>query len=153
MKVYRLSKSKFARNFSGKGAELAGGRWNSRGVAVVYTSDSRALCVTEIAVHTPLGIVPDDYVLTTIEIPDAIEIVEIPVDKLPADWNSIPHTGKTQALGDDLIRENKYLVIKVPSAVLQGDFNYLINPAHKDFQKIKILKTEKFSFDDRLFVK
>ncbi len=153
MKVYRLSKKQFARDLSGKGAELAGGRWNSRGVAVVYTGESRALCITEIAVHTPLGIVPDDYVLTTIEIPDTIEIVEITIDKLPAEWNSIPHTGKTQALGDALIRENKYAVIRVPSAVVQGDFNYLINPAHKDFKKIKILKTEKFSFDDRLFVK
>ncbi len=153
MKVYRLSKRKFARDLSGKGAEQAGGRWNSRGVSVVYTSDSRALCVTEIAVHTPLGIVPDDYEPVTIEIPDAIEIIEIPVDKLPADWKSIPHTGKTQELGDALIRENKYAVIRVPSAVVQGDFNYLINPAHKEFKKIRILKTEKFSFDYRLFVK
>ena len=153
MIVYRLSKSKFARDLSGKGAELAGGRWNSRGVAVVYTSESRALCVAEIAVHTALGDVPGDYTLTTIEIPNTLEIFEIPVKNLPANWKSLPHSGKTQELGDVWIKENKFPVVKVPSAVVQGDFNYLINPHHPDFNKIRIVKTERFSFDERLFIK
>lgn len=153
MIVYRLSKSKFARELSGKGAERSGGRWNSKGVAVVYTSGSRALCVAEIAVHTGLGIVPDGYEMVTIEIPDKIPLFEVTADQLPKDWKSIPHPGKTQVLGDVLIKENKYPVIKVPSAVVQGDFNYLINPNHKDLQKIKTIKTEKFGFDERMFLK
>ncbi|NOX85800.1 MAG: RES family NAD+ phosphorylase, partial [Chlorobi bacterium] len=136
---------------SGKGAEKAGGRWNSKGAAVVYTSQSRALCVAEIAVHADLGIVPTGYELVTIEIPDTVGIYEIIPDELPPDWKSIPYPGTLQEIGDTLIRENKYLVIKVPSAVVQGDFNYLLNPAHPDFLKVKVLKTEKFSFDDRMF--
>ncbi len=70
MIVYRLSKSKYSADLSGKGAEKAGGRWNSKGVAMVYTSASRALCTAEVSVHVPLGIVPVDYELVSIEIPD-----------------------------------------------------------------------------------
>lgn len=70
MIVYRLSKEIYANDLSGKGAEIAGGRWNSKGSAALYTAQSIALCVTEIAVHIPLGILPRDYRLIHIEIPD-----------------------------------------------------------------------------------
>ena len=153
MIVYRLSKSKFAGDLSGKGAEIAGGRWNSKGVAVIYTGESRALCVAEIAVHTGLGNIPKDYQLVSIEIPDDAEIFKIAVTELSPNWSSIPHLATTQILGDRLLQLNRHLVIKVPSAVVQGDFNYLINPKHKDFNKVKIVKIEEFSFDKRMFIK
>lgn len=153
MIVFRLSKSKYSHDLSGKGAEKAGGRWNSKGVALVYTGESRALCTTEIAVHTPLGILPGDFELVTINIPDSINIIEIELVDLPTGWNSIPHSGTTQKLGDSFVKENKYAVLKVPSAVVQGDFNYLINPNHKEFYKVKVVQTEKFGFDGRLFLK
>lgn len=152
MIVFRLSKSKFAYDLSGKGAEIAGGRWNSKGIAVVYTGDSRALCVAEIAVHTGLGIVPKDYVLVSIEIPDDAAIYEVLPETLQSGWKSLPHTGVTQTIGDVLLKQNRYLVIRVPSAVVQGDFNYLINPKHKDFINVTIQKVEEFSFDKRMFV-
>jgi RES domain-containing protein len=152
MIVFRLSKSKFARDLSGRGAEIAGGRWNSKGVPVIYTGDSRALCVAEIAVHTGLGTVPEDYVLVTIEIPDDALIYEILPEALQPNWKSFPHTGATQVIGDKLLKQNNYLAIKVPSAVVQGDFNYLINPGHKDFNNVTIQKTEAFSFDKRMFL-
>lgn len=153
MIVFRLSKSKFAYDLSGKGAEIAGGRWNSKGVPVIYTAESRALCVTEIAVHTGLGIIPENYVMVTIEIPDNIKIYEVPNIDLSPDWKSIPHSGSTQLLGDTLLKENKYGVIRVQSAVVQGDYNYLINPNHPDVKSIRIVKVEEFSFDRRMFVK
>jgi RES domain-containing protein len=153
MIVYRLAKSEYSRDLSGKGAEKAGGRWNSKGVALVYTGDSRALCTTEIAVHMPLGILPKDYELITIKIPDSIKFLKINLNDLPVGWKSIPHSGMTQELGDQFIKAGKYAVLKVPSAVVHGDFNYLINPNHKDFNMVKITKTEKFDFDDRLFLK
>ena len=153
MIVYRLAKSKYINDLSGKGAEKTGGRWNSKGIAIVYTSESRALCLAEIAVHVSLGIVPKDYEIATIEIPDPYKTHEIKIKDLPNDWHTIPHSGKTQEIGDRLIRENKHLILKVPSAVVPGDFNYLINPNHKDFSKLRIIKTEPFGFDDRLFFK
>lgn len=150
MIVYRLSKSVYANDLSGKGAELVGGRWNSRGNAILYTSQSIALCVTEIAVHVPLGILPKDYDLIHIEIPDD-NILE--VKRLPKDWQTFPHADSTQKIGDKFLRDKKYLVLKVPSAAVQGEFNFLVNPRHPDFDKVKIKKKEKFSFDERLFVK
>jgi RES domain-containing protein len=153
MKVYRLSKEKYKTDLSGKGAELAGGRWNSKGIPMLYTSESRALCTAEIAVHTPLGILPTDYHLVTIEIPDTFEILELDTTTLPSDWKTSPPLGSTQDLGDEFINHGKYLIMKVPSAVIQGDFNYLFNPMHKLISEVKIKATEPFEFDERLFKK
>ena len=153
MIVFRLSKSRFARDLSGKGAEIAGGRWNSKGIPVVYTGESRALCVTEIAVHTELGNLPEDYQLISIEIPDEVTICKIATEDLPVNWSSIPHMAGTQMLGDERLMTSDCAVIRVPSAVVPGDFNYLLNPRHRDSAKINIIKIEDFSFDKRLFVR
>jgi RES domain-containing protein len=151
MRTYRLAKQNYAVDLSGKGAELTGGRWNSKGISVIYTSQSRALCLAEIAVHVPVGIVPMNYYLTEIEIPDEIEFYSISEKNLPPYWNSFPHSQFTQEIGDGFIKTNQFLVLKVPSAVVQGDFNFLINPKHPDFGLIKVIQTEPFNFDKRLF--
>jgi RES domain-containing protein len=151
MIVYRLSHTEYCHDLSGKGASIYGGRWNSKGKALLYTSDSRALCITEVAVHIPLGIVPVDYSLGVIEIPDASMIQAIELDQLPSDWKSFPHSASTQTIGDEFIRGNKMLILKVPSAVVPGEFNYLINPAHPEFPTISLLRCEPFIFDERLF--
>jgi len=153
MIVFRLSKSKFANDLSGKGAEKSGGRWNSKGTALVYTSESRALCTTEIAVHTPLGNLPLDYMIITIEIPEDVSVHEVVTSEIPANWKSFPHSHSTQEIGDNFVNYRKFAVLKVPSVVVQGDFNFLINPAHVESSKIKILSTESFDFDERLFIK
>lgn len=153
MIVYRLSKEKYKNDLSGKGAEIAGGRWNSKGVAMLYTSQSRALCTTEIAVHSPLGIIPADYWIITIEFPDVTEVLEVDPASLPKNWRSFPHTHFTQTAGDHFIRSGKYLVMKVPSSVVQGDFNYLINPTHPLLPQVKIIALEPFEFDERLFIR
>jgi len=150
MIVFRLSKSRYAADLSGKGAEKAGGRWNSKGVAMVYTSASRALCMAEVAVHMPLGIVPADYELATIEIPDNY-IMEVRIKELPEDWQALPHSDSTQKLGDNFIREGKYLALKVPSVVVQGEYNFLINPKHEAIKEVRVKHTEPFMFDKRLF--
>mgnify|MGYP001810454142 CR=1 FL=1 len=153
MIVFRLSKSKFAADLSGKGAEKSGGRWNSKGTAVVYTSESRALCTTEIAVHTPLGNLPQDYMLVSLEIPEDILIDEILATQIPAGWKSFPHAHSTQVIGDNFVLAGKFAVLKVPSVVVQGDFNYILNPAHPESARIKIKSIEPFNFDERLFKK
>lgn len=153
MIVYRLSKEKYKNDLSGKGAETTGGRWNSKGIAILYTGESRALCTTEIAVHTSLGNIPTNYWLTQIEFPASADIIEIDPAALPPDWKTFPFPHSTQAIGDKFINERKFLVMKVPSAVVQGDFNYLINPAHDSFSQVKILSTEVFEFNERLFKK
>jgi len=153
MIVFRLSKSKFANDLSGKGAEKSGGRWNSKGTPLVYTSASRALCTTEIAVHTPLGNLPLDYKIISVEIPDDILIQELPAGELPPNWKSIPHAHATQVIGDRFVSEGVFAVLKVPSVVVQDEFNYLINPAHTDSRLIRIIAVDPFNFDERLFIK
>jgi len=152
MIVYRLSKSKYSADLSGKGAEKAGGRWNSKGVGMVYTSASRALCTAEVAVHVPLGIVPADYELVTIDIPDD-SVTEAHIRDLPVDWQSFPHSNSTQKLGDRFVHEGKFLVLKVPSVVVQGEYNFLINPKHEEAAKVRVVNKEPFLFDKRLFIK
>lgn len=151
MIVYRLANRKYANDLSGIGAEIAGGRWNFKGTRILYTADSRALCMAEIAVHTPIGVMPKDYFLISIEVPDYSRIIQINPKDLPEDWRKFPYSRITQELGNSFIGKKEVLYIKVPSAVVLGDFNILINPAHGDFDKVKIIKTERFDFDERLF--
>ena len=151
MILFRLSKSAFAGDLTGKGAELTGGRWNSAGTPMIYTSSSRSLCVLEVAVHTPLGNLPSDYTLTTYQLPDHLGYAEEVISKLPADWNSYPHPHFTQLIGDTFIKQKKHLLLKVPAAVAEGDSNYLINPLHPDIKHVKVKSVKDFHFDKRLF--
>ncbi|RYZ24034.1 MAG: RES domain-containing protein [Chitinophagaceae bacterium] len=151
MIVYRLSKGAFKNDLSGKGAELFGGRWNSRGTALLYTASSRALCMAELAVNLPYGIVPKDYHMIAIQFPDKASLQEIDPATLPTGWNDFPHADATQRIGDAFVRAGKFLVLRVPSAVVEGDFNYLLNPGHPDFGKVSVCSTVPFSFDKRLF--
>ncbi|NVO19896.1 MAG: RES family NAD+ phosphorylase [Bacteroidetes bacterium] len=153
MKAFRLGKTAFANDLSGKGAERAGGRWNSKGVAMVYTSETRALCTAEIAVHTPLGNLPLDYTLICLEIPDDLTTSFLKEADLPSDWKAFPHSHTTQEIGDLFIREMKTAVLKVPSAVVQGEFNFLLNPNHPEFNRIMTIGSEPYHFDDRLFMR
>jgi RES domain-containing protein len=149
MIVYRLSKGKYHLDLSGKGAELYGGRWNSKGVAMLYTSQSRALAFAEVAIHLPIGIVPKEYSLIAINIADTISILKLADSELPADWRSNPHSNSTQKIGDQFIAESKYLILQVPSAVVPGDFNFLINPNHSQIKEVMIDHVEPFEFDSR----
>ncbi|MBO9684559.1 MAG: RES family NAD+ phosphorylase [Flavisolibacter sp.] len=153
MIVYRLSKEKFYSDLSGKGAELYGGRWNSKGVAMLYTSQSRALAFAEVAIHIPVGIVPKDYFLVSINIPDTTSILKLTDAEMPADWRSNPHSSSTQNIGDQFIAGSKFLVLQVPSAVVPGDFNFLINPNHPQSKEVVISNVEPFEFDSRFVAK
>jgi RES domain-containing protein len=151
MKLFRLAKSKYSRDLSGKGAEIAGGRWNSKGTPMLYTAQSIALATTEIAVRVPLGILPKGYVAITYELSEPVSILELKPHQWPADFKSIPHSHSTQVIGDEFIAGKEALILKVPSVVVQGDFNYLINPGHPDLEKVVITAAEPYEFDERLF--
>ena len=151
MIVFRLSKSRFARSLDGKGAEKYGGRWNSPGMAMIYTCQSRSLCLAEIAVHTATGNIPDDYNLISIEIPGR-SISKIKEDALPADWKAVPPSKSTQSIGDHFILNAKTLTLKVPSVIVKEEFNFLINPLHPEMKRVRIVSIEPFEFDIRLFL-
>ena len=151
MIVFRLQNSRHQLVLSGKGAALTGARWNSKGTEIIYTAHGRCLAMAEVVVHLSLAMLPKGFKMTEIAIPNEIEIFEFDIKKLPIGWNVFPETIETQLIGDNFIKELKHVVMKVPSAVVKGDFNYLINPFHPDFSKITITSKEDFPFDKRIF--
>jgi RES domain-containing protein len=151
MEAYRLSREKFAATLSGKGAALKGARWNSIGVELIYTAGNRSLAMAEVAVHFTLATLPGDYMMITVFIPDDISLQKLNVSDLPTDWNTFPHPSTTQAIGDQFVADNKFCILQIPSAVTKGDYNLLINPNHSDFKRIKIINTDRFPFDKRIF--
>lgn len=132
--------------FRGEGAWLYGGRWNSAGTSVVYTSGSQALAALESLVHLNPPVI-FKYLAIPIEFDDAL--VE-KVAALPADWTEEPPPPATKSIGDLWVKEARSAVLELPSVIILGEPNYLLNPAHPDFQKIIIGKPQPFSFDPRL---
>ena len=136
--------------FTGEGARLYGGRWNSPGVAMVYASATRSLAALETLVHiNPL--LPVKYVIYQAGFDDRL-IESISAAKLPAGWSAEPPGPASMDIGDRWAKTSRSVVLAVPS-ILTGETNYLLNPAHPDFKKIKIGKPEPFVFDPRLLKK
>ena len=148
MELYRICKFRNA-DLAGKGAKTAGGRWNSKGNAVIYCSENRSLAALEFLAHFTDYVIPDDLVLLSISVPSGLAIEEVKLSKLPKNWRSFPAPLQIKRLGDDWVKKNGSLVLKVPSVMVGNEYNYLINPAHNDIGKIKIIKKEKFSIDER----
>ena len=151
MRVFRLSRKKYASELSGIGASKSSNRWNSKGTEIIYCAESRALAMAEVSVHISLVSLPKDFVMLEIDIPDGIYIQEFEEKQLPGNWNAFPHFKETQKMGDTFIYSKETCILKVPSAVVKGDYNYLLNPHHKEFSKIRILDIVNFPFDKRLF--
>mgnify|MGYP006277350407 CR=1 FL=1 len=144
---YRVVKEKYwSSAFDGEGARLYGGRWNSKGVPVVYTSDSLALCSLEIFVHLPSYRLLADYVY----VPLVFDSDLITVAHLDDGWDERPVSKVSQAIGDHWIKEGLSVVLKVPSAIMPDGYNYLVNIHHPDFKKIKTGKPQPLAFDPRL---
>ncbi|MEM7548488.1 MAG: RES family NAD+ phosphorylase [Bacteroidota bacterium] len=153
MHVYRICKRKYSNDLSGVGAGLYGGRWNPRGMNLLYTAGSISLACLEYLVHNIHLSEATDICLSIIEIPDDSKIHSVTKESLPDDWNEtsyLPHS--TQSVGEDFINAGKNYILMVPSAVVPNEFNYLINPQHSDHTKTKtVKKTDPFELDSRLF--
>jgi RES domain-containing protein len=147
MVLYRIVKFAYA-DLSGTGARLYGGRWNSEGRSMVYLASSRSLAVLEALVHLSPTNLPDGFCIMTIEAPD--DILEITVEQLPKNWNEYPEHTSLKLIGNDFLIKQKHLLLKVPSAIVKEEYNYLLNPLHKNAGLVKILKTQPFAFDQRL---
>jgi len=151
MEVYRLSKIRYAKKLSGIGASKSSThRWNNRGTSIIYTSQSRALAVSEVSVHLTLEELPPKQAMLTIYIPDSVSMQSIKLSSLPLGWDWWPAIANTKAIGDIFIQKNEYCVLKVPSALIEGDFNFLINPFHPEFSKIRITDNCPFVINQRM---
>ena len=151
MVVYRLSRKKYAHELSGYGASLFGNRWNSKGIGIIYTAESRALAMSEVLVHLiKQSKIRQDCMILEINLPHT-SVIDVDANNLPEEWNKFPLHPETQNLGNQFIRNRKHLAMRVPSAIVKGDFNILINPYHPDFEKVEIIAASEFLFDDRFF--
>ncbi len=135
--------------FSGMGAKKTGGRWNSKGVLMVYTSGSLALSALEMVVNLPSPKLLQDFRGIPLEF-DKELVITLAKKDTPPDWGSRPLSPSTRAIGDLWVKEEQSAVLKVPSVVVPREHNYLINPKHPDFIKIKIGKPIVFHFDPRI---
>ncbi len=152
MQVYRIATSDYIQDLSGYGAKRYGGRWNREGVAVLYTGSSIALCAWEYFVHLPetVTLKQNTFSVATIELPDS-SVKSLTTAELPLDWKN--QTGVLVDITDAWIREEAFLAMRVPSAVVSGEFNYLLNPAHPLFETVTVQLVEPFRFDRRAFGK
>jgi RES domain-containing protein len=148
LQAWRIVKEKHASTaFDGEGARLFGGRWNSAGLRAVYASSSKSLAALETLVHLRLPLAAS-YVIIPIRFPEAL-LQMIPPRSLRAGWDAEPPSLASQQLGDEWLRSDRSAVLAVPS-ILTGETNYVLNPVHPRFKKIRIGKPLPFTFDPRL---
>ncbi|MBP6184978.1 MAG: RES family NAD+ phosphorylase [Saprospiraceae bacterium] len=149
MLVFRLTRKKYMGQLSGVGAALYPGRWNRKGQEVIYTAESRALALVEVLVHLAKDLVPSDYYLQTIEIPDDLPIGTITSNALPPHWYDPMPANETRLIGAAILQNQ--CLMRVPSAIVQDEWNLLINPHQTGFERIVLLHEEPFSLDVRFF--
>ena len=149
MTVYRFAHSKYANDLSGAGARLHGGRWNQPGIPVLYTSWSVSLSLHEILANALTLEQLRHFQLIKIDLPDHFSMYEIERSTLQNRWWN--HFEYTQRLGTEIIKFEFPLIIKCPSAIVETEYNYLINPANESFKRLKHTVEVDFRFDERLF--
>ena len=150
IRAWRFIKAEHADDaFAGEGARRGGGRWNSRGVRVVYTSGALSLATLEVMVHTHFYSALKYYVCIPIDFDPSLSQL-ITIKDLPDNWKADPIPQSVKKVGDRWIQNQESVILKVPSAIIPVEYNYLINPSHPDFEKVVIHSPQKFAFDPRL---
>jgi RES domain-containing protein len=149
MEVFRISHEKYALNLSASGSA---NRWNLHGQKVIYTAQSRSLASLEMVVHRAFIKPAESYKMMTISIADDQFLSEeIKISSLPANWQSIRAYSELQKLGSEWYKAKSSLLLKVPSAIIPYEFNYIINAEHPDFFiKVKLVRSEAYFWDSRL---
>jgi len=145
MIVFRIARTRYINDISGTGAKIYGGRWNRKGLAVLYTAEHRSLAALELLVHLNKEDMPNDLQILSLKVPgNSIQTIE---------WKSLNEQSNDafQKIGNTWIKENHSLCLKVPSIVINEEFNVLLNPNHKYFKKASIENVKNFVLDKRLF--
>ena len=145
MHVWRINRHIYS-PLDGEGARLKGQRWNKEGSSVVYTAAHLSLTVLEFLVHVDPEDIPDGLTAFRIEVPDKLGITA--AGELPEDWKT--DIAACQAVGENWMREGQTAILSVPSAVIELERNFVLNPRHPDFHQIRVVEQRPFAFDDRL---
>ncbi len=150
---WRITKQKYAvKAFDGEGARLQGGRWSSPGTRIIYTAGTQSLAILEILVHLQQPEFLSRYVAFEVDFPERL-VEELDAASLPKNWRAAPAPHANLAIGDQWIRNGSSAILRVPSVIVPSEYNYLINPAHKDFAGIAIGSAKPLDVDARLLKK
>jgi RES domain-containing protein len=148
--AWRITKRKHAKSaFSGEGAREFGGRWNNPGTAVVYAAQSQSLAALEMLVHLDSAELLEKYVLIAVEFDQSL-VRPVDAAALPRHWRSEPPPAELRSIGDNWAVAGSSAVLQVPSALVPGENNFLLNPEHRDFASLQFGKPLAFRFDPRL---
>lgn len=138
-------------NFDGEGTRRTGSRWVPKGLRAVYTSATLSLAALELFVHTDTDLVPVRLRAIGADIPDDFTMDERQPSDLPANWREVPAPESLQEIGQSWIAGRRTAIVAVPSVIIPIERNYIINPAHPDFRRIRVVHQEAFSFDPRMW--
>jgi RES domain-containing protein len=151
-RVYRILRKPYSKTpFDGEGAYLFGGRWSSAGVRLTYTAEHLSLAMLEYFVHLDPDHPPKDLVVAVADIPDNVSRVSIDLKQLPQNWRQTPPPSALTELGDEFVRGERAAVLTVPSVLSPVESNWLINPRHSEFARIRLHSAEAFQYDSRFF--
>lgn len=148
MKLYRITKEKYAADLRGMGGLYEAGRWHREGTQILYMSSFVALAMLEVLVHwrkVPIGLA-----LVTTEVPGEASMLFINANELPTDWRELPYLPALADLTDQWIETEEQWIMRVPSAQSPTEFNYLLNPLHSEHTTLKLISIEPHPFDPRL---
>lgn len=149
---YRILRRAYSRNpLDGEGAYRFGGRWSSAGARLAYTAEHLSLAIIEYFVHIDREDLPKDLVVVTAGIADAVSRIAISAKQLPANWRESPAPPGLAEIGDRFVRDRPAAILIVPSALVPTESNWLINPQHSDFARIRLNPPRSFDYDPRFF--
>lgn len=151
-RVYRILRNPYSKTpFDGEGAYLFGGRWSSAGVRLAYTAEHLSLAMLEYFVHLDADHPPKDLVVAVADIPDNVSRVSVDLKQLPENWRQTPPPSALTEVGDEFVRGERAAVLTVPSVLSPVESNWLINPRHSEFARIRLHSAEAFQYDSRFF--
>jgi RES domain-containing protein len=152
VRVWRIASRAHA-EFDGEGARRYGSRWTPRGIPVVFASATLSLAALERFVHTDPDLEPMDLVAIPVDISDDLATESVNVNTLPRDWRAFPAPHALAAIGESWFRTSRTAVLQVPSVIIPHERNFVLNPTHREFERLSIGRSEPFSFDPRMWKK
>jgi len=151
-RLYRILRRAYSKTpLDGEGAYRFGGRWSSPGTRVAYMAEHLSLAMLEYFVHIDPSDEPKDLVLVTADISSGVSRISLRTKQLPKNWRQTPPPPDLAAIGDDFVRRSKSAILTIPSALASTELNWIINPLHPDFSKIRVHPAEPFEYDPRFF--
>jgi RES domain-containing protein len=154
VQLWRICRKPYARKpLDGQGGLFTAGRWHTPRRLVVYASESLALASLEVLVHCDLDLIPEDFVAIEILIPPSVKIASFSASELPRNWRRHPAPPTLARLGNNWLEHARTAVLRVPSALVPTEYNYLLNPLHPAFRDFQIARRLKFAFDERISVR